>query len=49
MVFICVKGYVVYIRNYVIYNVYLRYNYKDIFEIRGGRYEFLVDYMSGYN
>ncbi|WP_104761257.1 outer membrane family protein [Helicobacter cetorum] len=35
-------------RNYVIYNAYLHYKYKDIFEFRGGRYESPADYMSGY-
>ncbi len=45
----CAKTYADHTRNYVIYNAYLRYNYKDIFQIRGGRYESPADYMSGYN
>ncbi|CRF46426.1 outer membrane family protein [Helicobacter heilmannii] len=44
----CVQGYANNTRNYVIYNAYIDYSYKNIFRFRGGRYESPADYMSGY-
>nr|WP_104636804.1 outer membrane family protein [Helicobacter felis] len=44
----CVQGYADNTRDYVIYNAYIDYSYKDIFRFRGGRYESPADYMSGY-